>query len=53
MSSKSKLMQEATKFLRKNGYRWDGRQQKKVDGLQVAFEKRMRPNPFSGRSTRG
>jgi len=53
MSSKSKLLQEATKFLQKNGYRWDGRLQKKVEGLQIAFEKRMKSHPFRGRSTRG
>ena len=42
----------ATKLLSQHGLRWDGRSRKKVDKSQLAFEKRMRPNPFRGKSTR-
>jgi len=46
------LMVAATKLLNQHGLRWDGRSQEKVEKPQIAFEKRMRPNPFSGKSTK-
>ena len=46
------LMVAATKLLNQLGLRWDGRPTKDVVKSQVAFERRMRPNPFCGRSTK-
>jgi len=51
-AAERELEEEATNFLRRQGYRADGRPSRSVDREQVVFERRTRPAPFRGRSTR-
>ncbi len=51
-SEEKRLEDAADAFLRKQGYRWDGRLRKEVGFGQCRFEKRARPNPYGGWSTR-
>ncbi len=45
------LEDAATKFLRKRGFRWDGRSGRGTEGAQVAFERRIISTPM-GRANR-
>lgn len=44
------LVEQATRFLRARGYTWSGRERRKVDSGQCAFERRMVLTPFRGAS---
>ena len=46
------LERAATALLKQSGHTASGRQRGAVPREQYIFERRMRPNPFSGRSTR-
>jgi hypothetical protein len=52
MSNERILTQAATVLLRRSGYTWAGRDRRRVDASQCAFERRMVVVPARGKSRR-